>query len=55
LKTDLAPEYFENPYAFFQTWTEADLTQSRKVLKYNPQFDLKRGVDAYYASGTLGT
>jgi len=54
LKTDLAPEYFENPYAFFQTWTEADLTQSRAVLKYNPQYDLRRGIDAYYASGTLG-
>ena len=55
LKTDLPPEYFENPYDFFQTWTEADLTQSRKVLKYDPQFDLARGVDAYYASGQLGT
>jgi ADP-L-glycero-D-manno-heptose 6-epimerase len=54
LKTDLAPEYFENPYAFFQTWTEADLTQSRKVLKYDPQFDLPKGIDAYFASGELG-
>jgi ADP-L-glycero-D-manno-heptose 6-epimerase len=55
LKTDLAPEYFENPYAFFQTWTEADLTQSRKVLKYDPKYDLRKGVDAYFASGELGT
>jgi len=54
LKTDLPPEYFENPYSFFQTWTEADLTQSRKVLGYNPRFDLARGIDAYYASGKLG-
>lgn len=55
LKTDLTPDYFENPYAFFQTWTEADLTQARKVLKYDPKFDLKRGIDAYFASGALGT
>ena len=43
LKTDLQPDYFENPYDFFQTWTEADLTQSRKVLGYAPAYDLKRG------------
>ncbi|MDB5301864.1 MAG: ADP-L-glycero-D-manno-heptose-6-epimerase [Phycisphaerales bacterium] len=54
LKTDLPPEYFENPYDFFQTWTEADLTQSRKVLKYEPKYDLAKGIDAYYASGALG-
>jgi ADP-L-glycero-D-manno-heptose 6-epimerase len=54
LKTDLQPDYFENPYDFFQTWTEADLTQSRKVLGYAPAYDLKRGIDAYHASGTLG-
>jgi ADP-L-glycero-D-manno-heptose 6-epimerase len=54
LKTDLPPEYFENPYDFFQTWTEADLAQSRKVLGYEPKYDLARGVDAYQASGTLG-
>ena len=55
LKTDLQPDYFDNPYDFFQTHTEADLSHSRKVLGYNPRYDLPRGVDAYYASGTLGT
>jgi ADP-L-glycero-D-manno-heptose 6-epimerase len=54
LKTNLPPEYFENPYDFFQTWTEADLTQSRKVLGYEPKYDLAKGIDAYQASGTLG-
>ena len=48
LGTNLAPDYFENPYDFFQTWTEADLTKSRKVLKYDPQYDLARGVLAYF-------
>ena len=56
LKTDLNPDYFENPYAFFQTWTEADLSKSRDVLRYQPKyFDIRKGVDAYYASGQLGT
>jgi ADP-L-glycero-D-manno-heptose 6-epimerase len=54
LKTHLPPEYFENPYSFFQTWTEADLTESRRILDYHPQFNLQRGIDAYHASGELG-
>ena len=33
---------------------EADLTQSRAVLGYNPKYDLRKGVDVYAASGTLG-
>lgn len=54
LKTNLPAEYFENPYDFFQTWTEADLTESRSALGYAPKYDLQRGIDAYHASGTLG-
>ena len=54
LKTNLPPDYIENPYDFFQTHTEADLTQSREVLGYNPKYDLRKGIDAYAASGTLG-
>jgi ADP-L-glycero-D-manno-heptose 6-epimerase len=54
LGTDLPPEYFENPYNFTQDWTQTDLTESRRVLGYEPQFDLRRGVDAYHASGLLG-
>lgn len=54
LKTDLQPDYFENPYSFTQDWTQTDLTESRRVLGYNPKFDLARGIDAYHASGFLG-
>jgi len=55
LKTDLPPDYIENPYDFFQTWTEADLTASRAGIGYQPRFDLSGGIDAYHASGYLGT
>ena len=56
LKTDLQPDYFDNPYAFFQTWTEADLSKSREILRFEPRFgDIKKGIDAYFASGHLGT
>jgi ADP-L-glycero-D-manno-heptose 6-epimerase len=54
LKTRLEPDYFENPYNFTQDWTEADLTESRRHLKYEPKYDLARGIDAYLASGKLG-
>jgi ADP-L-glycero-D-manno-heptose 6-epimerase len=54
LKTDLPPDYFPNPYSFTQDWTEADLSQSRRGLGYEPKYDLKRGVTAYLESGKLG-
>jgi ADP-L-glycero-D-manno-heptose 6-epimerase len=55
LKTDLPPEYFENPYSFTQDWTQTDLTAAREKLGYEPKYDLTRGIDAYFASGALGT
>ena len=55
LKTDLSPEYFQNPYSFTQDWTQTDLTESRRVLGYAPKYDLARGIDAYFESGSLGT
>jgi ADP-L-glycero-D-manno-heptose 6-epimerase len=55
LKTDLQPDYIDNPYAFFQTWTEADLARSREILRFQPRFgDIKKGIDAYHATGQLG-
>jgi len=54
LKTDLPPEYFENPYGFTQDWTETDQTLAREKLGYEPKFDLRHGIEAYEASGQLG-
>jgi len=54
LKIDLQPEYFDNPYSFTQDWTETDQTLAKRVLGYEPQFDLAAGIDAYHASGKLG-
>jgi ADP-L-glycero-D-manno-heptose 6-epimerase len=54
LKTDLKPDYFENPYAFTQDVTEADLTAIKAALAYSPKFDLASGIDSYLASGKLG-
>lgn len=54
LKTDLPPDYFENPYSFTQDWTQANIENSRNVLGYQPAYDLERGIAAYHASGKLG-
>lgn len=54
LKTNLEPDYFDNPYGFTQDWTETDQTRAKAVLKYEPRFDLRQGIEAYHASGTLG-
>ena len=47
LGTSFEPEYFDNPHAHYQNHTEADLTQVRKSLGYDPQFPLEKGVADY--------
>ena len=54
LKTDLQPDYFDNPYGFTQDWTETDQSLAREKLGYEPKFDLRGGIEAYHASGKLG-
>ncbi len=47
LGTNLRPDYFDNPHAHYQNFTEADLTRVRDALGYQPQFSLERGVADY--------
>ena len=47
LKTRLDPDYFDNPYAFYQEFTEADLSRTRRDLGYKPAFTLEAGVADY--------
>ncbi len=54
LKTDLAPDYFDNPYGFTQDHTQTDQTLARQKLGYEPKFDLRSGIRAYHQSGKLG-
>ncbi len=54
LKTDLKPDYFENPYGFTQDWTQTDQSLTKEKIGYAPRFDLRAGIDAYHASGKLG-
>jgi ADP-L-glycero-D-manno-heptose 6-epimerase len=49
LKTQLEPEYFENPYSFYQPHTEADLTFARNELKYSVEYSPEAGIARYVA------
>jgi ADP-L-glycero-D-manno-heptose 6-epimerase len=48
LGTDFDIEYFDNPYDFYQNYTEADLTKISNVLGYKPDWSLEEGVRDYF-------
>ena len=47
LGTNYEPEYFENPYSFYQPHTEADLSLAKSELKYTPDFPPDKGIADY--------
>ncbi|HBE88498.1 MAG TPA: ADP-glyceromanno-heptose 6-epimerase [Elusimicrobia bacterium] len=47
MATDLAPEYFDNPYGFYQNKTQADLRQAKALLNYRPEWSLADGIADY--------
>jgi ADP-L-glycero-D-manno-heptose 6-epimerase len=47
LGTKFQPDYFDNPHAHYQNFTEADLTRARAALRYEPRFSLEDGVKDY--------
>lgn len=47
LGTHVKPEYFDNPYDFYQNFTQADLTHTRKVTGYQPRFTTREGILDY--------
>ena len=46
-QTNLQPDYFDNPHKHYQNFTQADLTNAKSALDYNPQFPLEAGVADY--------
>ncbi len=40
-------EYIDNPWSFFQTHTEADITDTAAQLGYQPRFSLEAGIERY--------
>lgn len=47
LGTALEPEYFPNPYPFYQPHTEADLTLASQELSYSPKYPPAAGIADY--------
>jgi ADP-L-glycero-D-manno-heptose 6-epimerase len=47
LGTDHDPDYFDNPYPFYQPHTEADVTRAGAELGYTPQYPIDRGTAEY--------
>lgn len=54
LGTHLEPEYFDNPYAFYQPHTEADMTTARSELDFRPQYPPRKGIAEYVAALEAG-
>ena len=50
LGTSYEPDYFDNPYAFYQDYTCADLTQTRKGLGWSPRHTAHEAIVAYARS-----
>jgi ADP-L-glycero-D-manno-heptose 6-epimerase len=47
----LETEYFENPYSFFQNYTEADITETTRMLGYKPKYNnVAEGIAHYMRS-----
>ncbi len=47
LKTNLAPEYIDNPYPFYQNKTQADMRNAKALINYRPEWSLADGVADY--------
>lgn len=45
--TSVKPEYFENPYKFYQDYTCADLTLSTQFLRWSPKHDSHKAMVDY--------
>jgi ADP-L-glycero-D-manno-heptose 6-epimerase len=49
LGTQYEPDYFENPYSFYQPHTEADMNRAHAELQFTPQYPLAAGIADYVA------
>jgi len=45
--TNFRPDYIDNPHTHYQNFTQADLTNARSALGYEPRFPLEEGVRDY--------
>jgi ADP-L-glycero-D-manno-heptose 6-epimerase len=48
LGTSLEPEYFKNPYSFYQNETLGDPGAAARAFKFNAQFTVEKGIHDYF-------
>lgn len=47
LGTTFDVEFIDNPFTFYQMHTEADLTESKAIMGWEPEWTLEAGIEAY--------
>jgi len=47
LKVDVEVDYFDNPFRFYQNHTEADLSNTDRILKWHPEIQIEEGIRDY--------
>lgn len=50
LGTRLAPDYFDNPYSFYQNKTQADVSGLKKLTGFEVQHSIEKGIKEYFAA-----
>ncbi|MBU4561311.1 ADP-glyceromanno-heptose 6-epimerase, partial [bacterium] len=47
LETSYEPEYFDNPYSFYQDETRADINRAEKILGFKARYSIEEGIRDY--------
>ncbi len=47
LGREVETEYFDNPYDFYQNYTEADLKETKELLNWQPETQIEEGIPEY--------
>ena len=47
LETSYEPEYFDNPYSFYQDETRADIKRAEKLLGFKARYNIEEGIRDY--------
>jgi len=53
LETKLEPDYFDNPYDFYQNFTQADMSHTEKMTGFRPRYTTREGILDYVRNDLL--
>jgi len=55
LGTNYEPDYFDNPYDFYQNFTQADISRAKREIGFKPQCTTREGIIDYVRNFLLPT